>query len=103
VTGPQGPTGPRGLTGFTGPTGPTSTVQGPTGPTGGVGKFTASATQPNIETSTNGDAWFNTQNARTYVYSNGVFIETQGGATGSAGPTGPQGSFSTSMSWWMGV
>jgi hypothetical protein len=78
-------------------------VQGPTGPTGGVGKFTASATQPDIETSTNGDAWFNTSNARTYVYNNGVFIETQGGATGSAGPTGPQGSFSTSMSWWMGV
>jgi hypothetical protein len=80
-----------------------STVQGPLGPTGPVGKFTASAQQPNIETSVNGDAWFNTSNARTYVYNNGVFIETQGGATGPSGPTGPQGSFSTSMSWWLGV
>jgi hypothetical protein len=59
--------------------------------------------QPDIEDAVNGDAWFNTSTAKTYVYSNGVFIETQGGSTGSAGPTGPQGSFSTSMSWWMGV
>jgi hypothetical protein len=59
--------------------------------------------QPSIETSTNGDAWFDTNTAKTYVYFNGVFIETQGGSTGPTGPTGPQGSFAVSTSWWLGV
>lgn len=103
VTGPQGPTGPRGTTGPTGPTGAQSEVAGPTGPTGPVGKFTASAVQPDVSTSVNGDAWFNTQTARTYVFSNGVFVETQGGSTGPTGARGVQGSFATSVSWWLGA
>jgi hypothetical protein len=41
--------------------------------------------------------------AKTYVFFNGVFIETQGGATGPSGPSGPQGSFAVSTSWWLGV
>jgi hypothetical protein len=98
-----GPTGPRGVAGPTGPTGADSVVPGPTGPTGPIGKFTASAVQPAIESSVNGDAWFNTQTAKTYVYNDGVFIETQGGGVGPTGAQGAQGSFSTSMSWWLGI
>jgi len=103
VTGPQGPTGPRGVTGPTGTTGPQSEVPGPTGPTGPVGKFTASPTQPDLLTAVNGDAWFDTNTAITYVFYNGVFIETQGGSTGPAGATGPVGSFAVSTSWWLGT
>lgn len=103
VTGPQGPTGPRGQTGPTGPVGADSQVPGPTGPTGPVGKFIASPTQPSIESSVNGDAWFDTNTAITYVFTNGVFVQTQGGSTGPQGPTGSKGSFSTTVSWWLGV
>jgi len=103
VTGPQGPTGPRGQTGPTGATGAESTVPGPSGPTGPPGKFIASPTQPNIETSVNGDAWFDTNTAKTYVYSDGVFIEVASGAQGPTGPTGVSGTFATSASWWLGV
>jgi hypothetical protein len=103
VTGPQGPTGPRGQTGPTGSTGAQSEVPGPTGPSGPAGKFTASATQPSIETSTNGDAWFNTQNAKTYVYNNGVFVEVASGQVGPTGATGANRSFPVSASWWLGV
>jgi hypothetical protein len=103
VTGPQGPTGPRGQTGPTGSTGAQSEVPGPTGPTGPIGKFTASAVQPDIEDAVDGDAWFDTSTAITYVFKDGVFVQTQGGSTGPQGPTGAQGSFATSMSWWMGV
>jgi hypothetical protein len=103
VTGPQGPTGPRGVIGPTGPTGAQSEVAGPTGPTGPVGKFTVSPTQPDIETSVNGDAWFNTNNAKTYVYFNGVFVEAAGGAQGVTGPTGAQSSLALSTSWWLGI
>jgi hypothetical protein len=103
VTGPIGPTGPRGQTGPTGPTGAQSEVPGPTGSTGPVGRFTASATQPSIETSLNGDAWFNTSTAKTYVYFNGVFVEAAGGAQGSVGPTGAQSTTAVSTSWWLGI
>jgi hypothetical protein len=78
-------------------------VPGPTGPLGPVGKFTASATQPPIETSVNGDAWFDTNTAKTYVYFNGVFVETAGGILGATGPTGGQGTLAVSTSWWLGV
>ena len=103
VTGPQGPTGPRGQTGPTGATGAQSEVPGPTGPLGPVGKFTASASQPPIETSVNGDAWFDTNTAKTYVYFNGVFVETAGGSVGATGPTGGQSTLAVSTSWWLGV
>ena len=103
-TGPTGPTGPTGATGpqsqVTGPTGPL----GPTGPTGPVGKFTATGpTAPSIATATLGDAWFNTQNAKTYVFFQGAWVEV---ASGNAGPTGPQGfvgSLAISTSWWFGI
>ena len=103
VTGPQGPTGPRGQTGPTGSTGPASEGPGPTGPTGPVGKFTASPTQPELSTATDGDTWFDTSTAITYVYYNGVFVQTQGGQVGPTGPRGLQSSFAVSTSWWLGV
>jgi hypothetical protein len=68
-----------------------------------VGKFTASATQPSIETSTNGDAWFDTNTAKTYVYFNGVYIETAGGTQGATGPTGSQSTLAVSTAWWLGI
>jgi hypothetical protein len=103
VTGPQGPTGPRGQTGPTGPTGADSDVPGPTGPIGPVGKFTASPTQPDLLTATNGDAWFDTNTGKTYVFFDGVFVEAAGGNSGPTGATGPRTSFAISTSWWLGV
>jgi hypothetical protein len=78
-------------------------LPGPTGPTGPTGKFLASANQPDLSTSVNGDVWFNTQTAKTFVYFEGVFVETSGGTQGVTGPTGAQGTFATSTSWWLGV
>lgn len=103
VTGPQGPTGPRGPTGPLGPTGADSDVPGPLGPTGPPGKFTASPTQPSLETSTNGDAWFDTQTGITYVFFEGVFVQAAGGNLGPTGPAGGQGNYKISTSWWLGV
>ena len=103
VTGPTGPTGPRGVTGPTGPTGAASEVPGPTGSTGPVGKFTAGPVQPDLETSTNGDAWFDTNTGLTFVFYEGVFIQAAGGTIGPTGPIGVQGSFIVTSSWWLGV
>jgi hypothetical protein len=105
--GDQGPTGPTGATGPTGPqsqvTGPTGNL-GPTGPTGPVGRFTATGpTAPDVSTSNAGDGWFNTQNAKTYVFFQGTWVEV---AAGNVGPTGPQGTVGTlaiSTSWWLGA
>ena len=112
-TGPQGAdsfvTGPTGARGFAGPTGPTgatgpiSDVPGPTGPTGPAGKFVASPTQPSLLTSVNGDAWFNTQNSKTYVFLEGIYVEVASGNTGATGPAGRPGAYKISTSWWLGV
>ena len=103
VTGPAGPTGPRGVTGPTGPTGAASNVPGPTGPTGPQGKFTVGPTQPDPELATDGDGWFNTNNAKTYVFFDGVFIEVASGNVGATGPQGVSGSYAISQGWWLGV
>jgi collagen type I/II/III/V/XI/XXIV/XXVII alpha len=110
IQGPTGPVsdvaGPQGQVGQTGPTGPTgaqSEIPGPTGPTGPVGKFTASPTQPDVEDAVNGDAWFDTNTALTYVFYNGVFVQAAGGTVGATGPTGSPGNFAVSTSWWLGV
>lgn len=109
-TGPIGPDGPIGVTGVTGPTGADSTVAGPTGPRGVTGPLGATGPQgvffsgPNqpIGEFTNGTAWFNTDNAKTYVYYEGTFVEISGNV-GPEGPRGAQSSFSLSQSWWLGV
>jgi hypothetical protein len=97
-TGPMGATGPsRGPTGATGPTGPTGAtgLTGATGATGVKGRFTVSATAPTAPAE--GDAWYNSNNARNYLYYDSYWIEAsshvagQKGDTGSTGPTGPTG------------
>jgi hypothetical protein len=115
VTGPTGntgPTGPQGLQGQLGPTGPTgaaSQVTGPTGPTGPTGntgpagKFTASATAPDISTATLGDGWFNTQTTKTYVFSNNVWTEVGSGNVGPTGPAGVPGNLQIGTMWWFGI
>ena len=109
-TGPQGPIGDTGPIGPTGPTGADSTVEGPTGPqgdagptgpTGPDGSYNAGPVAPTEELA-NGVVWFNTENAKTYVYYEGAFVEI----AGNTGPTGPQGipsTLSLSQSWWLGV
>lgn len=111
VVGPAGPIGPTGVAGPAGSQGVPGTIgpagaEGPLGPqgvTGPVGKFTAGPTQPDVLTAVNGDAWFDTDTAKTYVYNNGVFIEVAGGQQGPAGPTGVAGTYAISASWWLGV
>lgn len=106
AAGPLGPTGPAGsdatATGPTGPTGPTGATgpaqPGPTGPAGPIGKFQPSDTAPTLPQT--GDGWFNTQNLRLYVYTDGYWVETATanfGPTGATGPavTGPTGAAST--------
>lgn len=78
--------------GAQGPTGADSTVTGPTGatgPTGPEGNFTVSATAPS--TPLEGDAWFNSNNSRMYVYYDSVWVETSSNTQGPTGPTGAQG------------
>ena len=105
----RGPTGPTGPEGATGPTGAASTVAGPTGPTGPtgatgpVGQFTASESAPPIDASEAGDAWFNTQNAKTYVFFNGTWVEVASGNLGPTGPQGQAGSLALSTMWWLGA
>lgn len=115
VTGPTGntgPTGPQGLQGQLGPTGPTgaaSQVTGPTGPTGPTGntgpagKFTASATAPEVSTAAPGDGWFNTQTTKTYVFSNNVWTEVGSGNVGPTGPAGVPGNLQIGTMWWFGI
>jgi hypothetical protein len=115
VTGPTGntgPTGPQGLQGQLGPTGPTgaaSQVTGPTGPTGPTGntgpagKFTASATAPDVNTAVAGDGWFNTQTTKTYVFSNNVWTEVGSGNVGPTGPAGVPGNLQIGTMWWFGI
>ena len=115
VTGPTGntgPTGPQGLQGQLGPTGPTgaaSQVTGPTGPTGPTGttgpagKFTAGPTAPSIATAAAGDGWFNTENAKTYVFFNNVWTEVGSGNAGPTGPAGVPGNLQIGTMWWFGI
>jgi hypothetical protein len=91
-TGPTGVAGPTGLTGDTGPTGLTGDTGpvGPTGPQGVKGKYEASATAPS--TPTEGDAWFDTVNAKFYIYFDSYWIEQ---TSNLIGPTGPAGDMSS--------
>ena len=94
--GPIGATGPGGVAGVDGPT-------GPTGPEGSVGKFLTTSIQPDINSITDGVAWFNTQDAKTYVLFNGVFVEVASGNIGPTGPQGISGQYALSQAWWFGV
>jgi len=119
ATGPTGLTGPTGATGVgatgatgaTGPTGASGTngtigvdgVTGPTGPTGatgatGVAYVSISDTAP--VSPAQGDLWFDSTTAITYVYYDSYWVEVgpqplgptgPTGLTGATGPTGPTG------------
>jgi hypothetical protein len=82
VVGPTGPTGAQGAA---------STVTGPTGPTG---IFSVAASTP-PGSPDEGDAWFNAETGRLFVYYDGYWVESASsnvgplGPTGATGPTGP--------------
>ena len=82
----QGPTGPTGA----GDTGPA----GPTGPQGDLGEFAIAAVTPPASPDT-GDAWFNSDNGKIYVYYDGFWIETGAAPVGPTGPPGPTGTGET--------
>jgi hypothetical protein len=90
--GPQGSTGPQGITGATGVQGPTGSqgLTGPAGPEGPKATFSiTSATPP--ASPVNGQAWFNSDNGRSYTYYDSYWVETGSSLSGPAGATGPQG------------
>jgi hypothetical protein len=74
-----------------------SAPTGPTGPTGSVGRYTVSTSAPLSPTA--GDAWFNSDTGKMYVYYNdgdsSQWVETGAapmgptGVTGITGATGP--------------
>ena len=70
-----------------------SAPTGPSGPTGPVGRFTASDTVPSSPVA--GDAWFNSNNGKTYIYYTDVdgsqWVETGAAPIGPTGPTGVTG------------
>lgn len=78
--------------GAQGPTGAASTVTGPTGatgPTGPEGNFTVAGVSPTGPLE--GDAWFNSNNSRMYIYYDGVWVETSSTTQGPTGPSGANG------------
>jgi collagen type VII alpha len=104
VQGPLGPQGVPGVQGSKGDTGLTGT-QGPKGDKGDTGEQGSQATF-SITSATpplnpiNGQAWFNSDNGKSYTYYDSYWVETgsslsgpQGpkGDTGDTGATGPQG------------
>jgi collagen type VII alpha len=78
VVGPTGPTGAQGAA---------STVTGPTGPTG---IFAVAASTP-PGSPDEGDAWFNAETGRLFVYYDGYWVESASSNVGSQGPTGATG------------
>jgi hypothetical protein len=78
VIGPTGPTGAQGAA---------STVTGPTGPTG---IFSVAASTP-PGSPDEGDAWFNAETGRLFVYYDGYWVESASSNVGSIGPTGATG------------
>jgi hypothetical protein len=76
-----------GPTGATGATGAASTVTGPTGPTG---IFSVAASTP-PGSPDEGDAWFDAETGRLFVYYDGYWVESASSNVGSQGPTGATG------------
>jgi hypothetical protein len=65
---------------------------GPTGPTGESGRYEISATEP--ENAVEGDAWFDSTNARFYIYYDEYWVEQ---TSNLIGPTGPAGAYDNSL------
>jgi hypothetical protein len=96
--GAQGATGPQGNTGATGiqgPQGPQGEI-GPTGPEGTRATFSITSSTPPIDP-VDGQAWFNSENGKSYMYYDSYWVEVGSSLSGPAGPqgepgeTGPQG------------
>jgi hypothetical protein len=90
--GPQGSTGPQGITGATGPQGPTGPqgLTGLTGPEGSKATFSITSSTPPASP-VNGQAWFNSDNGRSYTYYDSYWVETGSSLSGPAGAQGLQG------------
>jgi hypothetical protein len=82
VTASVGPTGPTGPAGYEG-------SDGPTGPAGEDGKFFTGSTPPS--TPTEGDAWYNSDSGRLYVYYDSYWVEASAPIAGPTGPAGADG------------
>jgi len=78
----EGATGPTGASGSNG----TNGADGATGPTGPDGNYFVSGTP--AASPVEGDAWFDAESGRMYVYYDGFWIEQ---SSNFAGPTGPKG------------
>lgn len=78
----EGATGPTGSTGSDGADG----VDGATGPTGPDGNYFVSGTP--AASPEEGDAWFDAESGRMYVYYDDFWVEQ---SSNFAGPTGPKG------------
>lgn len=98
VTASVGPTGPTGPAGYVGSDG----APGATGPAGADGRFYTGSTPPMTPAPEEGDAWFNSDTSRLYVYYDSYWVEASApvagptgpaGVDGATGPTGPQGNF----------
>lgn len=109
----KGDTGPTGATGETGATGVDglsayevavaegyagteeqwlNSLVGPTGATGENGRYEISATEP--ANPVEGDAWFDSTDAKFYIYYDGYWVEQ---TSNLIGPTGPAGSYENSL------
>ena len=90
--GPQGNTGLQGLQGIQGPQGLQGLqgIQGIQGAEGTKATFSiTSATPP--ASPVNGQAWFNSDNGRSYTYYDSYWVETGSSLSGPQGPQGIQG------------
>jgi hypothetical protein len=90
--GPQGNTGLQGIQGIKGDTGLQGLqgIQGDQGVEGSKATFSiTSATPPS--TPVNGQAWFNSDNGRSYTYYDSYWVETGSSLSGPQGPKGDTG------------
>jgi hypothetical protein len=90
--GPQGNTGLQGIQGIKGDTGLQGLqgIQGDQGVEGSKATFSiTSATPP--ATPVNGQAWFNSDNGRSYTYYDSYWVETGSSLSGPQGPKGDIG------------
>lgn len=104
LTGPTGATGATGVDGLSayevavadGYAGTEeqwlSSLVGPTGPTGESGRYEISATEPTNPVE--GDAWFDSTEAKFYIYYDGYWVEQ---TSNLIGPTGPAGAYDNSL------
>jgi hypothetical protein len=85
------------VVGATGPTGPQGAASNVTGPTGATGTFSVAASTP-PGSPDEGDAWFNADTGRLFVYYDGYWVESASSNVGPLGPTGANWSNRTDRS-----